>query len=131
MRITALFALLAVLLPSCSMPGQRLHSEPTEHGDVGGLFVRSGAPHPLACVTDEDCVSGPGVNPDNGCCDTGVHNGVYSRAYLQWRGGWARMACVNVDCPMLRLPPAPPSPCVTEGRCLSGRCGNTCDSSSE
>lgn len=119
---------LALLLFGCSRCSHGLRSEPVDLEDVAGYFVREGAPHPLACVIDDDCASGPGVNPENGCCDTGVHNGVYSRAYLDWRAGWRRDNCARVECPMLP-PPAPPRPCATQGRCADGRCVHTCEGS--
>ena len=87
--------------------------------------MRPGAPHPLACAADADCIAGPGVNPENGCCDTGVEVGVYGRAYVQWRAGWVRDNCGGVECPMLP-PPAPPLRCALQGRCVAGRCAGSC-----
>ncbi len=91
-----------------------------------GQFVRPGAPAPFACSKDEDCRSGPFVNPENGCCDTGVHRGVFSKAYLEWRAGWLREHCGKVQCPMMP-PPVPPLPCALQGRCVEGVCRNLCE----
>jgi hypothetical protein len=89
-------------------------------------FVRPGAPHPLACAADGDCVPAAGVNPDEGCCTTGVPTGIASRAWVEWHAAWARQHCAAVRCPPLP-PPAPLRPCAQEGRCASGRCANRCE----
>lgn len=90
-----------------------------------GQFVRPGGPSPFACAADADCRPGPFVNPDNGCCDTGVHLGVFSKTYLDWRAGWMREHCGRVECPPI-LPPHPPEPCALRGRCAAGRCTSLC-----
>ncbi len=103
--------------------------EPTPGGrepdDRTGYFAPDGSPHPLACTVDGDCRPGPGVNPDDGCCDTGVANGVYGQAYLAWRAAWTQEHCAGHECPLLP-PPAPPRPCALEGRCCAGRCQGRC-----
>ncbi|MBN1771931.1 MAG: hypothetical protein JXB32_11750 [Deltaproteobacteria bacterium] len=93
--------------------------------DTTGYFAPPGAPHPHACEVDADCRPGPGVNPEDGCCDTGVSNGVYGQAYLAWRAAWVREHCADAECPVLP-PPSPPLPCALEGRCCDGRCRNRC-----
>jgi hypothetical protein len=102
-----------------------LGSQPVDLPDTDGFFVRPGAPHPLGCTIDTDCVSAPGVNPDNGCCDTGVPVRPLARAYVDWRWAWVRENCEGVECPILP-PPAPMPPCALEGRCVEGRCTGNC-----
>jgi hypothetical protein len=88
-------------------------------------FVRPGAPHPLACTADDDCVPAAGVNPDEGCCTTGVPTTIASHAWTEWYGAWARAHCATVRCPP-RPPPAPLLPCGYQGRCANGRCTSRC-----
>lgn len=128
-RVCVPIVVLIFMLFGCSRCTGALRAESVELDDVEGYFVRSGAPHPKACIVDDDCVSGPGVNPGNGCCDTGVHNGVYGRSYIDWRRGWSQENCGDVEC-SLQPPPAPPQPCALDGRCAEGRCENTCEGSS-
>lgn len=117
MRLTALALALALLVAACS-------SAPH-----GGTSADPSAPDTLACTADADCRSGPFVNPDQPCCDTGVHRGVFSADYLAWRGRWKAAHCADVECPMMP-PPAPSLPCALEGRCVTGRCADTCVGSS-
>jgi hypothetical protein len=83
-------------------------------------------PDPSACTTASDCAPGPLVNPDDICCDTGVHLGVFSRAYLDWRARIRASKCASASCPALP-PPAPPLACATEPRCVAGRCTGSCE----
>ena len=119
LRAAASTAALAVL--SCSS----CHGGLATSDRASGMFVRPDAPDPKACGTDDDCVAGPGVNPDNGCCDTGVERDVFGRGYLGWRAAWVRENCGKIVCPTLP-PPAPPLPCSLEGRCVDGRCRTSC-----
>jgi hypothetical protein len=86
---------------------------------------RRGQPDPAACVTAADCAPGPLVNPDDVCCDTGVHLGVFSRKYLDWRAGVLASGCKAASCPPLPSP-ALPAPCATEPRCVASRCTGSC-----
>ena len=90
-----------------------------------GYFVPTGAPDPLACATADDCAPGPAVNPEDGCCDTGVQTGLYARSYLTWRAGWRAATCGSVTCPTLMSPGLPP-PCAFDARCEVGRCVGAC-----
>ena len=81
---------------------------------------------PFACVSDADCASGPLVDPANGCCDTGVHRGVFARSYLAWRARWVKERCASVECAP-QPPPAPPRACALQGRCAAGRCEGSCE----
>ncbi len=90
-----------------------------------GHFVRPDAPNPLACAGDGDCAPGPAVDPQNGCCDSGVALGLYGRPYLEWRAGWRAGACVGVTCPA-QPSPAQPRSCALTGACVAGRCQDRC-----
>lgn len=114
--------ILVVALVAGAACGGRRSSDPES-----GHFVRPGAPDPLACASDDACVSGPAVDPSDGCCDSGVHLGVFGRGYVEWRAGWMREACVGHVCPPLQSP-ALPLPCFLEGRCVAGRCTHVCES---
>lgn len=94
------------------------HSEPAQ-------FAPPGAPSPLACQSDDECVPGPFVDPSNGCCDTGLALGVFGKQYVEWRAGWVREHCASAQCPP-RPSPALPRPCATQGRCASGSCMDRC-----
>lgn len=107
----------SVLEPSSSGPSCSVSTD--------GMFVPRGAPHPLECASDSDCQPYPFVNPRNGCCDSGVTQTVFGRDYSEWRTGWVRERCHDVQCPMLP-PPAPPRPCALLGRCVQGCCQDRC-----
>jgi len=111
----------ALVAISCSSCHGRLSTTDRE----SGTFVRPGAPDPRACRTDGDCVPGPLVNPDNGCCDTGIALSLFSRDYVAWRVDWMRGSCQGVECPVLQSPSLP-LPCALEGRCMRGRCESSC-----
>ncbi len=111
--LTASLALLA------ACPARRTQqAEPAQ-------FTPPGAPDPLACHNDNECVPGPVVDPNNGCCDTGVALGVHAKAYVEWRASWVREHCAASECPP-RSSPALPRPCATQGRCEAGRCRDSC-----
>jgi len=111
----------ALVAISCGSCRGRLSTTDRE----SGTFVRPGAPDPRACRTDGDCVPGPLVNPENGCCDTGVALSLFSRDYLAWRYNWVQESCQGVECPILQSPSLP-LPCSLEGRCRGGRCEGSC-----
>ena len=83
-------------------------------------------PDPAACETAADCGPGPLVDPGNVCCDSGVHLGVFSRAYLDWRAQLRTTECKAAACPALP-PPTPPRACATEPRCVAHRCTGSCE----
>lgn len=83
-------------------------------------------PDPFACAVDEACVAGPLVDPGDACCDTGVPLAIFSRAHLDRRAAWKREHCVDHACPG-GPPPTPPLPCALQGRCVAGRCQNSCE----
>jgi hypothetical protein len=98
-------------------------------GSAGAEDRQSSTPDRLACQVDADCVSAPLHAPDEPCCDTGVHLGVVSRAYEDWRRAHRLQHCADVACPALPSP-TPPRPCATEPRCLAGQCSGSCDAPS-
>jgi hypothetical protein len=93
----------------------------------GRYFVDDGAPHPLACLRDKDCV-GDTVPDETGCC---VRS---SEAYPQtwaWHS-WVTDRRLSGGCEAVRCPPLPmasmPELCRLKVRCAERRCVNTCDS---
>lgn len=122
-----LASIVALLLAGCTPAHvERGRSGQRRSSDVAsGDFVRPGAPPVRGCAADAECRPGPFVNPENGCCDTGVHRGVFSAAYLEWRGRWVREHCGRVACPPI-APPSPVLPCALEGQCVAGQCQDRC-----
>ncbi len=92
---------------------------------AGCSSARRGQPDPDECVTAADCAPGPAVNPDNVCCDSGVHVAVFSRKYLAWRAQILTTECKPASCPPIPSP-ALPMPCATEPRCVANRCTDSC-----
>ncbi|MCB9618961.1 MAG: hypothetical protein H6721_16395 [Sandaracinus sp.] len=92
---------------------------------VDGYYVAAGAPDPLSCASDDECVAS-GVLDTNGCCWSfrDMNAVVQSTAYRDWTSG-RRAACDVTRCPS---PPAPTQPpdCLFEVRCAEGRCANAC-----
>lgn len=92
----------------------------------GRYFVDEGAPHPIACTEDKDCI-GDTVPDETGCC---VRS---SDAYPQtfaWHAWSTRRrlspACDEVKCPPLPVP-SMPEVCRLNVECEGGTCKNTCD----
>jgi hypothetical protein len=92
---------------------------------AGCSSKRADQPDPAACVTVDDCASGPLVDPDDICCDSGMHLDVFSRKYLAWRGRIRASECNGHHCPS-PLPPTLPLPCATQPRCIDHRCTHSC-----
>ena len=92
---------------------------------AGCSSARRDAPSPIECVTVADCAPGPLVDPGDVCCDSGVHLGVFSRKYLDWRAQVRASECKAHACPVLPSP-ALPMPCATEPRCVASRCTGSC-----
>jgi hypothetical protein len=97
---------------------------------VGCGGFAGAAPDPKTCRVDSDCQPGPLVNPNNVCCDTGMHLNVFGRDYLVWRAEQVRKHCARVKCPILPSPNKP-LPCSLQGRCASGKCRTRCGEASQ
>jgi hypothetical protein len=117
------------LVRSCSMAARRacvtIAAIAVMAALAGCSSRKRDQPDPAACVTAADCAPGPLVNPDDVCCDTGVHLDVFSRAYLDWRARIRASECKNASCPVLP-PPTPPRECALEPRCVDHRCTGSC-----
>ncbi len=100
--------------------------EKDSHGIEMRYFILPGGPHPLACTIDAECVAGPFVDPDNGCCDSGLALGVFGRRYIERRAAWIGKNCANVSCPLMPPPTRPPD-CALQGLCVAGMCRGNCE----
>ena len=91
----------------------------------GAFFMAEGAPSPLACTQDAECI----VNslPDaQGCClDTSKVWVPQTTAYSYWHAQWQQRNCADTTCPPPPLP-YPPEECRTAARCVDGRCTDSC-----
>jgi hypothetical protein len=141
MRIAA--ALLALLALACSHGERRPASAPASAPSAarspdGGppasrpvvtndprYFVEAGAPDPLACDADKDCIADVIVD-QTGCCVVPGEPLPQTWAWHTWLGE-RRMgdACRGVKCKPLPVPSMPRS-CLLQVRCLSGRCADSC-----
>jgi hypothetical protein len=102
--------------PSVPDPSARMES---------GFFLADGAPDPLACATDADCL-GDTVPAPGGCCQNPLDLRTYSQAYRTWLARWRPAHCADVTCPE---PPAasPPGDCYFRVHCTTeGTCANSC-----
>lgn len=88
--------------------------------------ARRAQPDPAECATAADCAPGPLVDPNNVCCDSGMHAGVFSRRYLEWRAKTVAAECKPSSCPP-QPSPAPPMLCATQPRCVANRCTGSCE----
>jgi hypothetical protein len=120
--------------PEASDAGPALDANPDRHIPTisgparlleGRYFVDQGAPHPIACTQDKDCI-GDTVPDETGCC---VRS---SDAYPQtfaWHAWSTRRrlspACDEVKCPPLPVP-SMPEVCRLNVECEAGVCRNTC-----
>jgi len=88
---------------------------------VDGCYVEEGAPAPLGCTEDSECIGG-GIFDPASCCMTGVTH-THSRTYHAWQLEAFRARC---DGQCIESP-SRPLPCQTVARCVSGRCADTCE----
>jgi len=93
---------------------------------VDGFYVDEGAPDPLACTSDEECVA-YGVLDRGGCCWSyrDMNAAVMSTAYRDWTNA-RRQVCDTAACPSPPVPTQPPD-CLFDVRCADGRCANACE----
>lgn len=118
----SLLVVAALLVLACGPACRGSTASESEHSRL----TRPGAPAPYGCQTDDTCVPGPAINPDNLCCDSGVPLRVFNRDYLRWHADWKRQHCENAKCPVMPSP-AQPLPCSLEGRCVAGQCQHRCN----
>jgi hypothetical protein len=90
-------------------------------------YVDSTGPDPLACATDKDCI-GDTVTDDKGCCIASSRAWPQSWAYHTWLSTKRRATaeCKAMQCPPLGTP-MPPRACEMDGKCVSGKCQNSCE----
>jgi hypothetical protein len=93
---------------------------------IDGLyFVDEGAPDPLACRADKDCI-GDTVPDDTGCC---VRSSDAVPQTWVWHT-WMTERRLSGKCDEVKCPPIPvgkiPEQCKLEVKCVSSRCANTC-----
>ena len=92
---------------------------------VDGYYTAEGAPDPVACESDDQCVAS-GVLREDGCCWTYRDANLVpqSAAYREWTNE-RRSEC---DVEACGPPPVPtqPADCLFEVSCQQGRCENAC-----
>lgn len=95
------------------------------HMVEGRYFVTQGAPDPLACKADKECIADT-VTGDDGCCVISPQPWPQTWAWHTWISQ-RRMsaACKRVKCPPLPAP-IPPAQCYFDARCVKGRCQSSC-----
>jgi hypothetical protein len=93
----------------------------------GRYFVTEGAPDPLACTKDDECIGDTVVEPD-GCCVGSSAAYPQTWAWHTWLSKRRTSPeCKKVTCPPLP-PPSPPPKCAMQCSCVQGRCKNSCPS---
>ncbi|MBZ0117389.1 MAG: hypothetical protein K8H88_10360 [Sandaracinaceae bacterium] len=131
-----LLALLALLALGCSAPAEQATAQP-QTGPTSAApatpdgwrwTLPAGAPDPLSCSRNEDCVVEPYPYSPSGCC--AAFAAPMTRAFASWYAAWIAQHCTGgrADCTGVDLPgaPSPPAPCYFEPRCNEGRCGSGC-----
>ena len=92
----------------------------------GLYYVMEGAPEPLVCQRDRDCI-GDTVTDDTGCCVRTPESHAQTWAWHNWVTGRR----LGQDCDKVTCPPLPvsgmPSACKLEVKCKNNRCADTCD----
>lgn len=88
-------------------------------------YHEPGAPDPLACKEDAECLGDTVVRVD-GCCVPDPTPWPQSLAWHTWLSERRR----SEFCKAVQCPPTPdpilPQRCYFEGRCVAGRCQNSC-----
>jgi len=125
-RHVLLLALALTMLGGCRAGEGTGGGTPTGGTMREGLYyMEPGAPDPLACTSDADCVADVVVRKD-GCC---MVNNPYAqtRAWRDWlqrtRNSSSRCSRVKCDTSM-RM--APPPSCASDVHCVAGRCADSC-----
>lgn len=88
-------------------------------------FSMEGAPDPLACKADSECI-GDTVTRDDGCCVMSSEPLPQTWAWHTWLSN-RRMseACKPMKCPQ-PPPPSMPPDCSFKVKCVGGVCKNSC-----
>ena len=90
-------------------------------------YAEAGAPDPLACANDKDCIGDTVVDP-GGCCVVAGDPLPQTWAWHTWiTERRMSQACHDAKCTPVPVPPSMPRACLLEARCVSGVCRNSCD----
>lgn len=132
-QIAELQAIENIAQPEPPVEPETMPSEPV---DMTVFFIAEGAPDPLLCVLDEDCMSGTIACAEAtegllfcevgsaGCCVGDSTPIAQSRAYSQWSDQWREAHCADITCPIFG--PSPPRECELSVACVDGVCQNSC-----
>jgi hypothetical protein len=91
----------------------------------GRYYVEAGAPDPLACQVDKDCI-GDTVTDEGGCCIASPAPYPQTWPWHTWLSNRRMSAtCKAVTCPPLPIPTEPPK-CAFDVHCQAGKCVNSC-----
>jgi hypothetical protein len=100
-------------------------SVPTTTMIEGRYFSEAGAPEPLACTQDSDCM-GETVTNSGGCCVDDPFPYAQTHAYHEWLQKRRQApVCEKAGCPPPRPPPQPPD-CSFQVKCVAKKCKNSC-----
>ena len=105
--------------------GDDSQPSPPEATMVRGIYYSEpGAPHPVRCQADRDCI-GDALPNATGCCVTDSTPRPQSRAYRTWlMQRRSTEACRQRRCPVIS--PSPPRDCEIRVRCVQNECRNAC-----
>lgn len=93
-------------------------------------YVAEGAPDPLLCAADKECI-GDVVVDSTGCCVVAGEPLPQTWAWHTWvTERRLSDACHDVHCAPLPVPSMPRA-CSLRARCLAGRCAASCSDASE
>ncbi len=92
-------------------------------------YVVEGAPHPLACTTDRECI-GDNVTDETGCC---VRSADTHPQTWEWHA-WVTQRRLSQDCDKVTCAPIPvtamPKICRLDVFCRAGQCADRCEEES-
>ena len=89
-------------------------------------YTEAGAPDPLVCANDKECI-GDTVTDPGGCCVIAGDPLPQTWAWHSWITE-RRMSdrCHDAKCAAVPVPPSMPRACLFEAHCVNGRCANSC-----
>lgn len=119
-------------VPSASSSAASTNDAPEKSGPAPAssmvnriYFSTAGAPDPLACSQDSECI-GDTVTRDDGCCVMSSEAVPQTWAWHTWLSNRRMSAtCKAITCPALG-PPSPPPACAFKLKCVAGKCKNSC-----